>query len=481
MDPPGSSEPGGSFFPGSPPLPNSRVLSGRKHRRPSRASVQVLRLPGVPGPPCVPPGMSLQRRESSPDISIQPEECPMTPIPPLARELMDAYARNTGVTGTAPPRRYLWTDAFGVCTLLGLARETGEETYRKWALELVNQVHHVLGRHREDDERSGWISGLPEEEGERHPTRGGLRIGKPLPERKESEPFNERLEWERDGQYFHYLTRWMHALFTVWLETGEVRYLTWGKELAAAAHEGFTLATPGGQKRLVWKRSIDLSRTLVPSSGQHDPLDGLITYLEMEAASGMNDAKPSLGPMIADSEVMCRGVQIATADPLGIGGLLVGAGRLARAIRPGGPGEEGVSEGSSRKSAKQLLEGSPGRLLGDILTESVTSLTHLSRSFSPHAPAGRRLAFRELGLSIGLHAIEHARPLLQEKSQLQDAVDTLLAFLDLARNIEDFWSHPENRSVDTWQGHEDINTVMLAASLAPGGYVGPDASGTRPA
>ncbi|NIP82423.1 MAG: hypothetical protein GWM90_25645, partial [Gemmatimonadetes bacterium] len=37
-----------------------------------------------------------------------------------ARSLMDGFAAATGVTGGAEPRRYLWTDAFAVCTWLGL-------------------------------------------------------------------------------------------------------------------------------------------------------------------------------------------------------------------------------------------------------------------------------------------------------------------------------------------------------------------------
>ncbi len=47
-----------------------------------------------------------------------------------------------------------------------------------------------------------------------------MRIGKPLNERKPSEPFDERLEWDRDGQYYHYLTKWMHALHQVGRLTG---------------------------------------------------------------------------------------------------------------------------------------------------------------------------------------------------------------------------------------------------------------------
>ena len=38
--------------------------------------------------------------------------------------------------------------------------------YSELALRLVEQVHRVLGRFRPDDSRTGWLSGLDEEEGE---------------------------------------------------------------------------------------------------------------------------------------------------------------------------------------------------------------------------------------------------------------------------------------------------------------------------
>ena len=67
------------------------------------------------------------------------------------------------------------------------------------ALKLVGQVHITLGKHRKDSKRSGWLSGLDEEEARLHPTIGGLRIGKRMNERQPGEPLDERLEWERDG------------------------------------------------------------------------------------------------------------------------------------------------------------------------------------------------------------------------------------------------------------------------------------------
>jgi hypothetical protein len=79
----------------------------------------------------------------------------------LAQTLKEEFADATGVSGKAEPRRYLRTDAFAVCNLLGLARRTGDDRYLRFARELVDQVHHVLGRHRDDDPRQGWISGLP--------------------------------------------------------------------------------------------------------------------------------------------------------------------------------------------------------------------------------------------------------------------------------------------------------------------------------
>ncbi|HXY33305.1 MAG TPA: hypothetical protein VEI07_03695, partial [Planctomycetaceae bacterium] len=131
----------------------------------------------------------------------------------LAQTLMADFADATGVSGETRPRRYLWTDAFAVCNFLGLYRQTGDELYLRYARELIDQVHHILGRHREDDSRRGWISGLSEEEGERHPTIGGLRIGKRLNEHGPLEEPDAFLEWEQDGQYFHYLTKWVHALY----------------------------------------------------------------------------------------------------------------------------------------------------------------------------------------------------------------------------------------------------------------------------
>jgi hypothetical protein len=371
----------------------------------------------------------------------------------LAQSLMEEFAAATGISGNTTPRRYLWTDAFAVCNFLGLLRETSDNRFLRFARELVDQVHHILGRHRDDDPRRGWISGLSEEEGERHPTRGGLRIGKPLKERQPHEPADSQLEWEQDGQYFHYLTKWMHALCRMGEETGESYFQRWAAELAETAHRRFTYeVSPGGPKRMVWKMSIDLTRPLVASMGQHDPLDGLVSYLELQTAEEFpvrNGA--DLTVAIVDMNAMCSQTNLATDDPLGIGGLLDDATRLAQLIF-----ERGVTRDD---------------LLHQLLVDARFSLESFSRSYPLGLSADRRLAFRELGLSIGIQGLQWLRPLVAHDRQLAVISDNLLQYQPLGQHISNFWSDPTHRLSKTWMDHRDINSVMLATSLSPEGYL----------
>jgi hypothetical protein len=73
----------------------------------------------------------------------------------LAQTLMEEFADATGVSRTAPPRRYLLTDAFAVCNFLGLYRKTGARHFLGLARNLIDQVHHLLGRHRPNDLKAG--------------------------------------------------------------------------------------------------------------------------------------------------------------------------------------------------------------------------------------------------------------------------------------------------------------------------------------
>ena len=374
----------------------------------------------------------------------------------LAESLMAAFAERTGLTSSVPARRYLWTDAFAVCNYLGLARATGETRYIDLAINLVDQVHHVLGRHRSKDPRTGWISGLEEKEGEAHPTRGGLRIGKLLPERGHAEPFDQRLEWDRDGQYFHYLTKWMHALDQVSRSTGDPRFNRWARELAETAHRAFVFG-PTGQRRMAWKMSTDLTRPLVPSMGQHDPLDGWLTCIQLEATAVRlpgSPRGPSLDRAIADFRELADAIDVRTTDPLGLGGLLTDAHRVAQ-----------ISAG-----ALEDVELGP-RLLGAALE----GLAVYARIGEWRQPASRRLAFRELGLAIGLAATENlddgTRGARSSGRVASDLLAALRTYVPLGEAIESFWLETEHRQTPTWSEHRDINEVMLATRLTPLGYL----------
>jgi hypothetical protein len=382
----------------------------------------------------------------------------------IALNLMSEFANLTGLLpGSNMPRRYLWTDAFAVCNFLGLYLQTRDEQYKKLALNLVDQVHFILGRHRDDDPRTGWISGLPEQEGRLHPTRGGLRIGKGMNERMPGDPYDAQLEWDRDGQYYHYLTKWMHALNSVSTITGDPTSNRWAIDLAKTVHARFTyLPSSGDQKRMYWKMSIDLSYPLVASMGQHDPLDGFITYLQLQSTAVKDPNKSAefdLSEEIKDMADMCEGKSWVTDDPLGIGELLSTAYKLAQLI---------------------MIEGFDQAALLDVLLDSsLISLQAYSRGTSPLiSPANYRLAFRELGLSIGLHAIEKLQRLIRHtprdlkmRQRLHSQTEHLMRYTPLGEVIETFWLEPANRQASNWREHRDINMVMLATSLAPDGYL----------
>jgi len=372
---------------------------------------------------------------------------------------MLAFAARTGLTGQGPERRYLWTDAFAVCNYLGLAQATGQSQYSELALKLVDRVHHGLGKHRPDDRRTGWISGLDAQRAEAHPTRGGLRIGKDLPERKPDEPMDDELEWDRDGQYFHYLTQWMHALDQVTRSTGQPVFNLWGRELAETAHRAFVYPVGGaGRRRMYWKMSIDLSYPLVRSMGQHDALDGYVACSQLRAtASGVRGAvgPPALDDVAADFGSMIDRDGLQTTDPLGLGGLLWDAHGLAQLADQGAPVDVGLKD----KMLEAALDG----------LEGYARQGHLDES------AERRLAFRELGLAIGLRAVAAMRQLATGDGERSRAGRALLeklgAYEPLGARITAFWLEPEHQEASSWTKHRDINEVMLATALAPDGFL----------
>ena len=378
--------------------------------------------------------------------------------------IMKEFASNTGLSpATLSPRRYLWTDAFAVCNFLGLHRQTGDGAYEALAVQLMEQVHNTLGRHRSDDAHKGWISGLGEEEGKLHPTAGGLRIGKKNQERALGDTYDDNLEWDRDGQYFHYVTKWMHALNRMSSALGDTKYNVWAAELAKTAHQKFTYKSGSRQKRMYWKMSIDLSRPQVLSMGHHDPLDGYVTYQQVQSLltrQGMTGV--DLGGEIADMSAICRGKDWVTTDPLGLGGLLCDAYRVMIMV------------------SKKEFEGGMNLLenLLDACNSGLRAFVENKSTSQLKRRADRRLAFRELGLSIGLQSVSRMQSTLKEHVELitqNPRLSVQLTALEqhthLVDTINSFWSVPSNQASQTWKEHLDINMVMLATSLMPDGFL----------
>lgn len=137
--------------------------------------------------------------------------------------------------------RYLWTDAFGLVLLLSLYRRLDDEAYRQQAEHLVSEVDRVLGRER------------------------GYRIGE---------------EPDRDGQYFHYLSMWMFALWRFGQIEG--RYQQRALELVRQVHEPFVVPGVG----VHWKMLEDLSAPYPGYGlGALDAFDGYVAYSLINASA----------------------------------------------------------------------------------------------------------------------------------------------------------------------------------------------------
>ncbi len=143
---------------------------------------------------------------------------------------------------------------------------------------------------------------------------------------------------------------------------------------------------------------------------------------------------PALTSAIADMADICQGMSIATDDPLGIGGLLSDSMRIAQLT---------IKRGSAYDN-----------LLESLLGSGLRGVDYFKRGGSLELPAGYRLAFRELGLSIGLSAAEFLPVLVKENP---------LLFRD-----SDVMQRQTRYSGGTGTGQEDYRTV-LDGGIQPAG------------
>ncbi|KAI8476258.1 MAG: hypothetical protein J3K34DRAFT_455827 [Monoraphidium minutum] len=376
-----------------------------------------------------------------------------------AREAMDlAYGPWTG-PGWAPAPfspahshkgRYLWTDAFGVCNFCSLYLETGEERFLSQAEALTAAVHATLGFDRAGAARLGGAT--PE-----HPTRGGLRIGKP-----------EAGGADGDGQYLHYLTKWCFALLQLSAAADEPRYLVWALELAEGAFGRF-LCLPGpdgGAARFAWKMSADLSRPLVSSSGNLDALDALVTIKLLRAAGAR--ALGGGGGDDGDAPAAAAGlrrVEAAAAalvapwwwgfgpdDPLDLGEALWLAHWFSSAGPPRAAAPAPAPAGGGEPQAADAMDDAElARACDHVAARALAALEALWGGGHFSAPLGRRLGFRELGATLGVQAIICRAPELLSAKAWAGRVARL---------------HADWRGALT-QRDADITPAMWAASVLP--------------
>ncbi len=92
---------------------------------------------------------------------------------------------------------------------------------------------------------------------------------------------------------------------------------------------------------------------------------------------------------------ICRGMSLVTDDPLGIGGLLSDALRVGQLMV------------KSNDSFNLEI------LLQDLLTSALLGLKSYAQNNPQDFPAVYRLAFREMGVSIGIRGMEYLKSLIE--------------------------------------------------------------------
>lgn len=326
-------------------------------------------------------------------------------------------------------RRYLWSDAFGVCSLLSLHHATKQRKFLLQAEALARDVHADLGFRRGSRKKR-----LSAQASAAAPLLGGLRIGKP--------------QAHEDGQYFHYLTKWMFALLRLSAAGGDARYLAWAVQLAAVAHRRFVLRDADGEPvRMVWKRSTDLERVMVSGEGTLDPFDGLVTFRLLQRASAEASGpgcRPVLEREIADMQRLVdrRAAALTMSDDA----LDLGQALWLAAWFPG------------EKWARQLASVALAGL--EKLAPRIFPSTELAVGDEHHT--GFRLLFREMGAALGLQV-----------AVIMDAGDGKAALPTVAQERRELWAARVQRLLALWQHRlfdrdQDISPLMYAAALLPG-------------
>lgn len=231
-------------------------------------------------------------------------------------------------------------------------------------------------------------------------------------------------------RYHHYLTLWMFALNRLSLATKDPTYNQQAIALAKAIHPKFFLDQNSSNPRMVWKIATDMSKPLVYSQGNLDPLDGYMVFRKLRASSGDPTV---LQEEIADYKriINLKGKHSVSTDTLDLGMTLWTAHWLA-----------------DQES-----------YFADLTHQAISQAHRLYDGGYLNLPTSRRLAFREYGTCLG---IECLRTVDEKLQALRDGL------------------------IDTWEEYRSstpgdlraISEVMRAAALIPGafqaGYLGPE-------
>lgn len=267
--------------------------------------------------------------------------------------------------------RYLWTDAFGVVLLVSLRNRLQDDRYLDEAEQVVAEVERVLGRPR------------------------GIRIGEAP---------------DRDGQYFHYLTMWLYALYRL----GQIKpqYRRRAIELVKEIHPRFVI--PG--KGVLWKMTEDLNSPYPGYGlGALDPFDGYVGY-RLLAPDELAGEIRQIEQLIADSYP-----NLHVTQDLGLGMLL-----WMTHFFPEEPWARTLTERSLRTLERMWID-PPGYFCRE--------------PGFPHV----KYAFTNYGVSIGLQAA----------GQSADRVEKLNRFFETYRSGDEY-------------DREAITHVMGCCSFFPG-------------
>ncbi len=113
-----------------------------------------------------------------------------------------------------------------------------------------------------------------------------------------------------------------------------------------------------------------------------------------------------------------------------------------------------------------------------LLDASSKGLGYFAEEGTLRMPAEYRLAFRELGLAIGIEGLEMIRRTVEanrgrfsEAHRLEQLMNSLAKRTSIADDIERFWRDERHWKLASWLEHKDINMVMLATCISPDSFL----------